>query len=404
MQNYDLLIPEKFEEIISNITDKKEIRRLTNFRNFLVKAREVHGDKYDYSKVMYINTYTKIEIICKTHGSFFQLPQSHLSGSGCLKCFIDKCRKTKEQFVSEANEIHSNKYDYSLVEYVNSSTLVKIICPIHGGFEQTPEKHICSGHGCPKCGKSQRKTTYEFIKDARKIHGDFFDYSLVDYVNAKTPVKIICPIHGVFEQTPDTHLTLIGHGCPKCFKHTFSTEDFIQLSKSIHGDKYDYSLVQYVNVYTKVQIICPKHGVFWQWPHAHIYSNCGCQKCAQELQNSKLHTKLYNYLIEHNIKIETEKTFKWLKRISNLRLDFFLPEYNIAIEVQGIQHFKETIFFENDFKDRQECDTLKYQLCKEHGIKIYYIAEKEYVKDYDFGHLYTNIEKMINDIKEGTQL
>ena len=199
MDNKDLLLQDTFDALINSIVDKKEIRRLTNFRNFLIKARKVHGDKYDYSKVVYVNSYTKIEIVCSIHGSFYQIPNSHIHGSGCPMCFIDKCKKTKEQFIKEANLIHNNKYDYSLVQYINSSTPVQIICPIHGIFKQTPEKHICNKHGCPKCGKSQRKTTQEFIEDAHKVHGDFFDYSLVNYVNAKTPIKIICPIHGIFE-------------------------------------------------------------------------------------------------------------------------------------------------------------------------------------------------------------
>lgn len=159
MENKELLDQQKFDALINSITDKKEIRRLTNFRKFLIKAREVHGDKYSYEKVEYKDTSTKIEIVCPVHGSFFQLPGSHLIGCGCRECSITKTRKTKEQFVEEANTIHNNKYNYDLVEYVNSSTPVKIICPIHGVFEQTPEKHICYKHGCPKCGKSQRKTT-----------------------------------------------------------------------------------------------------------------------------------------------------------------------------------------------------------------------------------------------------
>ena len=95
----------------------------------------MHGDKYSYEKVEYKDTSTKIEIVCPVHGSFFQLPGSHLNGSGCRECSISKTRKTKEQFIEEANAIHNNRYNYDLVEYVNSSTPVKIICPIHGVFE-----------------------------------------------------------------------------------------------------------------------------------------------------------------------------------------------------------------------------------------------------------------------------
>lgn len=119
-------------------------------------------------------------------------------------------RKTTEQFVSEAKLIHNNKYDYSLVEYKNNSTKVKIICPIHGVFEQRPSDHL-NNHGCKKCGiekvaLSNTKTTEQFISEAKLVHKNKYDYSLVKYINDSTNVKIICSVHGVFEQTPNNHL------------------------------------------------------------------------------------------------------------------------------------------------------------------------------------------------------
>ena len=152
-----------------------------NTEEFIKKARKVHGDnKYDYSKVNYVHSKIEVEIICPIHGSFKQTPNSHLSGHGCRECkklSISASRSlTTEKFIKKAKEIHEDKYDYSKVKYVDYDTEVEIICPIHGSFKQTPAHHL-SGHGCRECGKlssanSNSLTTEEFIKKAKKIHGD----------------------------------------------------------------------------------------------------------------------------------------------------------------------------------------------------------------------------------------
>lgn len=189
---------------------------------FIAKAKAVHGDKYDYSKVEYVNSSTNICIICKKHGEFMQKPSNHLRGIGCLQCGIEK-RSTKrvlpvEDFLKRAIEIHGEKYDYSKVQYVNRSTNVCIICPVHGEFWQSPKKHL-AGHGCERCFRDSLTTRYslgkdKFIVKANTVHNGFYDYSEVGYVNSHTKVKIICPRHGVFEQEPASHLQ--GHGCPIC--------------------------------------------------------------------------------------------------------------------------------------------------------------------------------------------
>jgi len=183
-------------------------------------------------------------------------------------------RLTTEQFIEKAKAIHGDKYDYSLVEYKNAKTKVKIICPIHGVFEQRADKHI-ENRGCPKCAGNKKKSTEEFIVDAWCVHGDRYNYSLVDYKNNRTKVKIICPIHGVFKQSYISHI-INGNTCPICDNDTFL--NFIKNSIFIHGDKYDYSLVEYKNAKTKVKIICPIHGMFEQMPDTHIRGG-GCPKC-----------------------------------------------------------------------------------------------------------------------------
>ena len=248
--------------------------------DFITKAKEIHGDKYDYSKVEYINNNEKVCIICPEHGEFWQTPHNHLKGAGCAKCGGGVNLNTND-FIIKAKEIHGDKYDYPKVEYKNNHTKVCIICPEHGEFWQTPSNHL-NGCGCPKCAvlrtiKTLSLTTEEFIKKAHEVHGDRYDYSKVEYVNYNTLIKIICPIHGEFWQTPSNHLK--GQGCRKCVgKYKTTTEEFIAKAKHIHGEKYDYSKVEYKNCHTKVCIICPKHGEFWQTPTSHL-RGCGCYIC-----------------------------------------------------------------------------------------------------------------------------
>ena len=218
----------------------------------------------------------------------------------------------------------------------------------------------------------RKLTTEEFIERAKKVHGDKYDYSKTEYANNYTKVCIICPEHGEFWQTPNCHLD--GQGCPKCgikkrsVNKTLTTEEFIKKAMDIHGDKYDYSKVQYLNNRTKVCIICPEHGEFWQTPHNHLKGN-GCPKC----RNSHLEKFVENLLIEENIKfIQSYKT-KWLKK---QHLDFFLPEYNVAIECQGEQHFV-SFRFEKDNKNlllRKKRDELKKKLCEENNIRLIYFS------------------------------
>ena len=281
-----------------------------------------------------------------------------------------------DEFIRRAREIHGDKYDYSKVEYINNRTKICIICPVHGEFWQTPNRHL-DGQGCPKCGIKKRSakktlTTQKFINKAREIHGDKYDYSKVEYKNAKEKVCIICPKHGEFWQAPSCHLNC--NGCPECGKIVchkktqLSQEEIIKRFEMVHNKQYDYSKVSYKGKHTKVCIICPVHGEFWQTPHNHLKGN-GCPKC----RNSHLEKFVEKVLTEGNIKfIEKYKT-KWLGK---QHLDFFLPEYNVAIECQGEQHFASFRFEKDDKKllSRKKRDELKKKLCEENNIKLIYFS------------------------------
>ena len=270
-------------------------KKLTT-EEFIQKAIDKHGDKYDYSKVDYINNSTKVIIICKEHGEFKQIPNSHLTGYGCNKCAQrNRCesqRFTSVNFIKKAIAIHGDKYDYSKVNYINYHTKVIIICKEHGEFEQTPGGHLNGKNGCPKCvlgivaklQELRKLTNEEFIQKANSKHGNKYYYSKVNYIDNRTKLIIICKEHGEFEQVPNSHLS--GHGCPKCAicirseLINLKTEGFIQKAIDIHGDKYDYSKVDYIACLREVKIICKEHGEFEQKPAGHL-SGRGCPNCAQ---------------------------------------------------------------------------------------------------------------------------
>lgn len=189
------------------------MRKLTT-EEFAKRATNVHGGKYDYSKVDYQGNKVKVCIICPIHGEFWQVAGNHLEGSGCPKC-SDRYMDT-EYFIEKSNKIHDGKYSYEKTKFLNSRSKVIITCPIHGDFLQSPNKHLC-GCGCPKCAKRFMNQEY-FVEKAVIIHGKKYDYSKSNYVSAKNKVIIICPEHGEFLQTPDDHL--FGKGCPKCARES----------------------------------------------------------------------------------------------------------------------------------------------------------------------------------------
>lgn len=185
---------------------------------FVTKSRRIHGDTYIYDNVVYINDYSKVIITCQKHGNFEQIPTNHLRGKGCSKCGVDKnkekLRSNTEEFIQKAISVHHNKYNYDKVIYSGAFSDVTIICQEHGNFEQRPDNHL-HGKGCPQCGGGLKSSTEEFVKNARNIHGNKYNYDNVIYVNRKEKVSITCLQHGDFLQAPGAHLSQ-GQGCPKC--------------------------------------------------------------------------------------------------------------------------------------------------------------------------------------------
>lgn len=343
------------------------------------RAKLIHKNFYDYSLfINYTNNRIKVNIVCPIHGMFKQAMEPHLAGSGCRICSGNQLLTT-EQFVKKANVIHKCLYDYSAAVYKGIHEKVKIIClnNNHGIFEQTPNSHL-RGAGCNKCANKYSPTTQEFIKKAKSIHGDKYDYSLVDYKKNRIKVKIICKTHGTFEQTPHNHIHS-KQGCAECTQtKKLDLKGFLEKTLLTHGDKYDYSLVcNIINAKAKITILCKKHGAFKQATGMHLFG-VGCPTCRE----SKGERGIRHYLIEKNINFIAQKKFDECKDSNYLPFDFYLPDFNICIEFDGEQHFKEVKHFGGVeyLKNIQKKDKIKTEFCLKNDISLIRINKRNFDK------------------------
>ena len=309
-------------------------------------------------------------------------------------------KKTRDEFIKQSKKIHGDKYDYSKVEYVNANTHVLIKCNECGEyFKQTPHSHLY-GQGCPFCSHRSYKYTVDEVKKIieKKYNGKYDTRLIKEYKNNKQKLPLICDEHGYFEASLNDLNN--GHGCQACGKIKNyvnirkTKDDFINDAKCVHGDKYDYSKVEYKSAHEKVCIICPKHGEFMQSPNEHLKGK-GCPSCSE----SKLEKEVREYLEEKNIKYEKGKHFVWL---GMKHIDFFLNDYNIGIECQGIQHFKPIKFFGGDegFKKRMMYDIEKKRICEENGVKIFYFSKKDN-NNFLGEKIYHNLNEIIKKVENG---
>lgn len=246
---------------------------------------------------------------------------------------------TTERFITRAKSAHPDAaFDYSRVVYASSRIKVTIVCPEHGPFEQLPYAHL-QGHGCRKCGQSRSarmrsQSTENFIARATEVHdGKGYDYSQARYARNSDNVTIGCPWHGSFVQKPSHHLA--GSGCPACGREATKgkllkdVETFIHEARAIHGDKYDYSRVVLTGAFQYSEIVCPRHGSFWQTPDAHINSAAGCNSCTS--RHSGPHKEIERFLTEHGIEFRSNDR----RRLAPVELDIYVEGSELAIEFNG---------------------------------------------------------------------
>jgi hypothetical protein len=310
---------------------------------FIRRSIILYGGRYDYSLVEYRGAHTTVKIICKAHGEFLQEPNTHLKGSGCNKCNRIVQPLTTETFIEKAIKKHGNiDFDYSLVEYKVFHEKIKIICNVGKHIINIePKIFLSHKHGCNICHKTftnpnsiRVSDLFSFIRKSKNIHGDKYDYSLVEYISSRENINIICLIHGLFKQTPQSHSK--GFGCKKCGaeikanKKRLTTTLFIDKANTIHRFKYDYSLVNYIDNKKEVIIICNNHGPFNQIAAGHLNGN-GCPKCAHSV--SKPEIEWLNYLNIPNDNQHRQVRINTSPR--KLRVDGFDPKTNTVYQFHG---------------------------------------------------------------------
>lgn len=286
---------------------------------------------------------------------------------------------TTEEFIAKAKLVRGEKYDYSKVNYNGNHSQIIIICPIHGEFVQLSYSHL-AGHGCRKCyDKNRTILTEKFINKVRIIHGNKYDYSKVNYIHSRKKIIITCPIHGDFYQFASAHLE--GNGCGKCYweNHQLSTEEFVKRASEVHKNYYNYSCTVYRHPKSKIKIICPHHGNFYQLPFGHL-SGQGCKKCTSNISHKETLFLDFMKITEEN---RQQKIFRFLVDaidISTKTIYKFLGDY---------WHGNPEIHNKNDINKCTKCTfenlynftfNYKFKYLKENGYNIKYIWENDWDK------------------------
>jgi len=349
-------------------------------KEFIESVTKIHNSKYDYGKVVYINSQTKVEIICPIHGSFQMKPNSHYNGQGCPKCGRISANKNialdYSVFLDRAEQVHNNRYTYQEESYTNYTTKINIYCSEHGYFKQTPHSHISMKTGCPKCGYLRGskliQKSWDTVHDLFLVaHGNKYEYEKGSFVNVSKKMKIKCKEHGWFFQKPYSHYG--GSGCIKCGveeaheSQKIDYEEFVKRSIDKHGNIFKYNKSSYIDIFTSIEIECSKHGVFSQKPRDH-YRGSGCPKCI----SSRGETQVRLFLENQNIKFEEQKKFEDLSHKNKLRCDFYLPEFNTVIEYNGLQHYEPISVFGgiNGLMQTQKRDLIKYAYLEANKIEL----------------------------------
>ena len=353
--------------------------RMTPFHEFVQRANEFHNNKYSYFEPEYYGMNKKTGIYCPVHKEkFFQIPKGHLK-HGCKKCSTDilgdRYRHSLDEVICIFRKVHGGRFDYSLVKYEGNHTPVKVICKEHGIFNITPAHHK-NGVKCRKCSTEENKQlkvenfSGSWVEQAKGVHGDLYDYSKSKYKGSETVLKIGCPTHGIFKMRPANHIHG-GQGCPKCgherkanhFKYTF--EQVVETFGSKHGDTYEYPEQEYVNNRQQIEIICNKHGSFFQRAGDHQQGK-GCPACAGH--QSIPETEIGDFLEQLGIKVIRRDR----ETIKPKELDILLPDLNLAIEYNGL------IWHSEKFKaDARRHMIDKQKTCAEKGIRLLHINSTE---------------------------
>ena len=346
-------------------------KRAMTQEGFILRAKEVHGEKYDYSKVEYVNSQKHVTIICPAHGEFSQSANAHLRGQGCRKCFNesagDRNRLSQEEFLVRLASLDTG-YGLEQVSYTSMDKPITLVCRNHGPFTARAGNVLYHKSGCPKCaneltGARSRKPLDYYVEKSRVIHGDRFEYLGVEYKNSAAYLKVLCSEHGEFLQLAQDHIK--GVGCSKCAVEIYDQVSFINVATRVHGARYDYSQAVYSGALSKVVIACKDHGPFVQTPSSHINGQ-GCPKCAN-VGPSDAQVEIANFMRQFTDVMEEAPIGESRKRV-----DVFLPEHSLAIEYHGL------IWHSTRFKSDPRDDYKKHKQLEALGVRTIHIYEDEW--------------------------
>lgn len=419
---------------------------------FIARVKAIHGDRYGLEKAVYVDVKTPVVLHCDKHGDFPVTPDSIFhKKQGCGKCAGKGL--TTEDFIKEAREVHGDRYDYSKTVYTKANKEVVITCREHGDFKMLPYNHVSVGCNCPECSNVAKLTEERFLKRAHEKFGNRFDYSLVNYINSDVEIKIRCNSCGtIFPQTPNNHLQSLQGGCPTCrYKYVADAEkipfdEFVKRARKAHGDKYAYHEETYTDISSKTTITCKKHGDFEQYAITHV-NGCGCDKCANEAigKSLMLNTDIFRQRVkerygdrfdltdtvykgwDENVTIKCNTCGEYFEQRPNnflrgsgcpncnlsygetkikffledcnidfkqhyalpnedlfcsnkkLFVDFFLPDLNTIIEFNGDQHYRPVEIWggKEQFEKQQRRDNAVRSYCEEHKITLIEIPYKD---------------------------
>lgn len=376
-------------------------RKLTQ-EEFIERARQVHGDKYDYSEAIYNGFSVKVKLKCKRCGrEFMALPGNLLRNHGCPECYHQKQRAprmTQEEFLRLAKEKHGDKYDYSKTIFKGTHQPVVIICPEHGEFQQLAKSHL--KHGCAKCSHEARNSFGEYNERVQESAKErffsrlaedfpFLDASRLEYVDSQKKVTLGCPKHGFFSIAPRniTRARGNGCGCPECKKEAFEASnkavnekfksDFLS-SMQTKNPHIDFTEAAYMDWRTPLRLICKScNTVFFRRPKA-LRDGVKCPRCAAGRSRAEIETA--EFLKSENIDFEAEKYFQDLKDAGYLRYDFYIPAKNLLVELDGQQHYSQSAFGEDGFLRRRH-DEMKDEYARSRCIRLLRIPY------WDFGRI-----------------
>lgn len=352
---------------------------------FIRRSRIAHGDKYDYSKSVYVKSSKNVLIICQKHGEFWQSPGMHYGKhrQGCPKCGLEKLADISlknsiglEEFIRRSRIVHGDKYDYSKSIYKSTKERIIVICPEHGEFYPSPQNHLYHGTGCPKCAINDRNNNLklshdQFLSRAREIHGDKYEYTeSTDYKNDRTSITVTCSKHGEFRQCRNSHM--LGKGCQKCAADLASInlriefDEFVRRSNEAHNNRYTYIKESYTAIKKNVDVICPEHGLFTVRAESHIVGT-KCKKC-------KLNGFERSVLDYVSTITDSEISLFVDDLIDGYELDIRIGD-NLAIECNGDYWHS---YNKKESPKEKNKHYYKHDLCLEKNIKLIQISEFEW--------------------------